>query len=337
MAPSQVNKTLSLQLSTIVQGITQEERRLRKKHAFLKHQNLIGFLIMLFALSGMLLMTYLYIAYQVPVWSVIIMSAIFASLAHELEHDLIHHLYFRKKPLIHHFMMLIVWIMRPNTINPWYRRKIHLLHHKTSGTTQDLEERLVGNGIKSHLLRLLVIFDGLLGMTVRYKTLSKEVKAFNYFSILNAGFPLAVAYYLCIYSFLSFHGIDYFYGDKLIYPNWLIDLINIINTLMVVIIGPNILRSASLNTVTSYLHYYEGVNHPLQQTQVFKGWFMWPLHLFCFNFGGTHAIHHIVVMQPFYLRQMLASKAQQMMKENGVRFNDWSTFTQGNRYRELGE
>jgi hypothetical protein len=87
--------------------------------------------------------------------------------------------------------------------------------------------------------------------------------------------------------------------------------------------------------VTSYLHYYGGVNNVLQQTQVFKGLLIWPLNLFTFNFAGTHAIHHFVVQQPFYLRQMLASTAHKVMKENSVRFNDVSTFSNANRYSAL--
>lgn len=332
---SQKNKQQKEQLYTITQAVLQEEIRLRDKYTFLQHQNLISVFILTFALSGMLLMTYLYSNQLSPAWFVIIASAIFASLSHELEHDLIHKLYFRKNPVIHNFMLLIVWIMRPNTVNPWYRRKIHLLHHKVSGTPEDLEERLVGNGIQNTFLRLVVIFDGLIGMTLRYKTLTKEVRAFNYLKVLNAGFPLAVGYYLCIYSFVIFHSVNYFYGNTLIYQVWVLNLMEVINFLMVVIIAPNILRSACLNMVTSYLHYYGGVTHTLQQTQVFKGWLMWPLHLFCFNFGGTHAIHHIVVKQPFYIRQMLATEAHKVMRANGVRFNDLSTFTQGNKYRAV--
>ena len=104
---------------------------------------------------------------------------------------------------------------------------------------------------------------------------------------------------------------------------------------MVVIIAPNFLRSACLNLVTSYMHYYGNVRNLLQQTQVIKGWFMWPFNLFCFNFSGTHSIHHFVIQQPFYLRQMVAESAHKLMKENGVRFNDFSTFNQGNRFKDL--
>ena len=326
---------LHTQFINIVEGVKQEERRLRQQYTWLKYQNTLGLLILLCAFSGMYLMAYLYTENISPAWLVIIVSAIFASLSHELEHDLIHKQYFSKQAPVHHFMLLTVWIMRPNTINPWYRRKIHLLHHNKSGTPEDLEERLVGNGIQNIILRFIVIFDGLIGMTLCCRVLSKEVKAFNYMAVLNAGFPIAVAYYLSIYSFIIFHSLNYFYAQALSYPLWLVNTMQVIDFLMVVIIAPNILRSACLNTVTSYLHYYGGVAHAVQQTQIFKGWFMWPLHLFCFNFGGTHAIHHFVVQQPFYLRQMIAAKVHPIMKANGVRFNDFSNVREANRYLPL--
>ena len=159
----------------IVTTIRAEEARLRAKYTFLKYPDLIGLAIMLFSLAGMLGSAALYYYEAIPVWAAIVLAAIFASLSHELEHDLIHRQYFKKNAFMHNLMMWVVWIMRPNTINPWYRRKLHFLHHKTSGTQQDLEERLVGNGIGNFLLRYLVMFDGLLGMLVRRKILAKEV------------------------------------------------------------------------------------------------------------------------------------------------------------------
>ena len=57
-----------------------------------------------------------------------------------------------------------------------------------------------------------------------------------------------------------------------------------------------------------------------------------PLQLFCFNFGSTHAIHHFVVREPFYIRQMTAPAAHAVMREMGVRFNDFGTFRRANRY-----
>lgn len=316
----------------IVKTIKAEEARLREKYTFLKYQDMIGLVIMLLSLAGMIGTGALYYFDLLPGWAAIALGAIFASLSHELEHDLIHRQYFRKNAFMHNFMMLVVWVMRPNTVNPWYRRDIHFLHHKTSGTQQDLEERLVGNGIATGFLRLLVMFDGLLGMIARTGVLNKEVKRFDFFEVLRSGFPFTILYFAAWYLFLGFHTYDFFLGGQTVYPEWLLAAVNILNFWTVVLIAPNFLRSGCLNFITSYMHYYGGVTNILQQTQVLKPWFLWPVNLFCFNFGSTHTIHHLVVGQPFYIRQMVAKVAHKVMRENGVRFNDLSTFVMANRY-----
>jgi fatty acid desaturase len=329
------SQTDAQKIKSIVLSVKTEEDRLRDRYPLLNKQNSIGFFILSFALLGMISSGFLYSYDIISAWFCIMITAFFASISHELEHDLIHKLYFRTNPFMHNFMMTTVWLMRPSTINPWYRRKIHLLHHKTSGTKEDIEERLVGNGIANILVRFIVMFDGLLGLLLQRKLLNKEVKFFKFLSVLNAGFPLTIFYYILGYGFLLFHGINLFMPNEYLYPEWLLTFVELSNLIMVIIIAPNFLRSGSLNLVTSYLHYYGGVDSVLKQTQVFKGLFIWPFNLFTFNFAGTHAIHHFVVQQPFYLRQMLAGTAHKVMKENGVRFNDFSTWNKGNRYRSL--
>ncbi|MFT4941388.1 MAG: hypothetical protein ACI88A_004457 [Paraglaciecola sp.] len=42
-------------------------------------------------------------------------------------------------------------------------------------------------------------------------------------------------------------------------------------------------------------------------------------------------INHLVVSQPFYLRQLVARKAHKVIREQGVRDNDLSTFVMSNR------
>ena len=61
-------------------------------------------------------------------------------------------------------------------------------------------------------------------------------------------------------------------------------------------------------------------------------WYLLPLQFFTFNFGATHTIHHFLVSQPFYLRQLVAAKAHAAFKEYGVRFNDAETVLRGNRW-----
>ncbi len=319
-------------IKVIVQAIKAEDRRLREKYPILSHQDTLGLVITLVSFSAMIGLAVLYYFALIPAWVCIILAAIVASISHEIEHDLIHKQYFSKKPLIHNFMMLVVWIMRPNTINPWYRRELHLNHHAVSGTEQDLEERLVGNGIKNPLLRLVVIMDGLIGLVLNSRKFKKEIKGFSFFRVLNAAFPIATAYFVILYSFLIFHIANFFWPMTDISPAWLLATMDVFTFLMVVLIVPNIIRSTSLNFVTSSMHYYGNVTNLYEQTHVITSRWFAPFHLFCFNFGKTHTIHHYVPNQPFYLRQLVSREIHKVMKKHGVRFNDFASLRRANLY-----
>ena len=182
--------TAKQNIKAIVTAIKAEEQSLRARFPILNQQNTLAMIILLVSLCSLIGVATLYYLAIIPSWLCIILAAFITSISHELEHDLIHKQYFSNRPFIHNFMMLTVWLMRPNTVNPWYRRKIHLHHHKVSGTSQDLEERLVGNGIKSPFLRALVITDGLLGLLVNTKRFSKEISGFKFLGCLMRAFRL---------------------------------------------------------------------------------------------------------------------------------------------------
>ena len=320
-------------IQAIVKAIKAEEAVLRQKYPLLAHQNTIGLVILLLSLSALIGVGVLYYLAIIPAWACIILAAMAASISHELEHDLIHKQYFSNQPLIHNFMMLTVWLMRPNTISPWYRRKMHLHHHKTSGTEQDLEERLVGNGIKNPFMRALVIVDGLLGLVINTKRFSKEIKGFSFLSVFNAGFPVTTTYFIILYSVIIFHTVNFFVPIEASTPALALEVLNVFEFMMIVLIVPNIVRSSSLNFVTSSMHYYGGVNNMLEQTHVLTSRLFMPFHLFCFNFGKTHTIHHFVPNQPFYLRQMLSKKILDVMRQHNVRFNDFNSIKNANAYK----
>jgi hypothetical protein len=84
------------------------------------------------------------------------------------------------------------------------------------------------------------------------------------------------------------------------------------------------------------MHYYGDVTpgNVLEQTQVLNARRFLPLQLFCFNFGSTHAIHHFVANEPFYVRQWTAAAGHAALRENGVPFNDLGTFRRANRRYE---
>lgn len=153
------------------------------------------------------------------------------------------------------------------------------------------------------------------------------------------GVITAVIYSVIWYSFLIFHGINSYFiltGNPIIWSETMMNTIYFINISVVIIVGPNMLLSFFLHFISSSLHYH-GDNESgnvIQETQVLNPWWLYPINFFCFNFGSTHAIHHLVVNEPFYIRQLSASVAHKVMKDMGVRFNDFGSFSRANRWNK---
>jgi len=318
--------------------VMQAGQDLRRRHPWLLHQDAIGVGILLFSLAGMGLSAWAYIAGVIPAWLCIPVVALFASFTHELEHDLIHWMYFRKQPVFHHLMMAAVWLARPSTINPWIRRELHFRHHKHSGTEKDTEERAITNGRPWGLSRLLMLGDATLALLFRVP----QAKSRHHRLMLLIGgpiayFPLGWINWGLWYCFLGFHagnGAAALMDTSIVWSATTLAAMPWINLLMVVWVGPNLIRSFSLHFVSSNMHYYGDVDdgNVMQQCQVLTPAWMIPFQLFCFNFGSTHAIHHFVVKEPFYIRQWTAREAHEVMREMGVRFNDTATFGRANRW-----
>ena len=326
----------SQKVQRIRAAVKDEEKRLRQRYPILDRQNAIGFGIFCFAIVGIIGSGYLYVTEVIPAWLCVISSALFTSLLHELEHDLIHFMYFKKTPFMQNLMMAGVWLFRGNIINPWVRRKIHLHHHKVSGTVDDTEERLLGNGLKYGFARMIIMFDAAASGSI-FRHLFRDLKTFksDYVQYVG-GFPLGFLFYGTWYAFLAYHAVTLI-GPELGYtislPAWISEqAMPIVNVIAVANIIPNILRQAILNFITTNMHYYGDVDGLMKQTQVLNPWYFMPLQAFCWNFGSTHSIHHFVVSQPFYLRSLCKNRAHEVMRECGVRFNDLGTFKRANRY-----
>lgn len=334
----------------IRQGIMDAGNELRARHPWLeKNQNLIGMSIFLFSIAGIIGNAVAYAMGAIAWYVAIPVAAIFMSFLHELEHDLIHSMYFRKSKFWNNFMMAGVWLFRPSTISPWVRRRLHIHHHKFSGTESDLEERGITNGEKWGLRRLLMTGDNMLAIYLRPFATAKMLKAFirteaksceearqiRRENILGY-FPLGFIHYAVWHGFIVYHlGLLALaaLGIEVAVPVLLQNVMVGVNFLVVVLCAPNALRTFSLHFVSSNMHYYGDVEkgNIVQQCQVWTTPWAIPLHLFCFNFAGTHAIHHFVVRDPFYVRQAIAPGLYPLLRENGVRFNDFGTFKRANR------
>lgn len=314
----------------------------KQRFPVLKYQNAIGLGILLFALFSMIVVSALYLNQQIPWWLCLILNALCLSLAHEIEHDLIHSLYFKKNRFMYHLMMALVWIVRPSSANPWARKTLHLKHHQYSGSELDIEERALSNGTRWGVLRLLMTADLMVAMAVvAWQDKDKGDRLGMVMTGIKAFFPVAMLTWGLWYLFLLVHGVDVaaaLLGMPIAWSAGTQALIGDLDMLVVVLIGPNILWSFCLHFVSSNMHYHGDVEHNnlLQQTQVMNPWWLWPLQLFCFNFGSTHSIHHFVVNEPFYIRQLTAAKAHRVMREMGVRFNDYGSFSRANRWKSTG-
>jgi hypothetical protein len=340
-----MNTTEQAQIRTIVQGITAANKRIRARYPWLKHQNALGFSLFVGSITAILFVWWAWAQGSVSTWFAIGACAFFMSILHEIEHDLIHRLYFKDSPFTHNFMLLGVWLMRPLTANPWIRREVHIHHHQHSGTATDLEERSIMNGEPWDLRRLISTPDIILAYLLRQPRLYLEtyrlLKAGAYSSegvrmVRNAKvwgmLPFPIPLHLIWYGYLGLWVAQFFGCTPSDALAW--HLATWAEPLIICLIAPNILRQFCLHFITSNIHYFGDVEDGnfLQQTQILNAWWTLPFHLFCFNFGATHAIHHFVVMEPFYIRQLSAADAHKVMRENGVRFNDVGTFARANRY-----
>jgi fatty acid desaturase len=316
-----------------VARINSELRRagaeLRERHPWLRHQDALGASALALAALGMATSGYLYLSGVLPAWAAVVVSALFASISHEVEHDLIHSLYFARRRGVWASMLVLAWLLRPGTLNPFVRKRLHLHHHKASGNADDLEERAITNGEPYGLKRLFMMADGFLAVLLRLDQAKGRRGKLLLFASLGY-FPLGWVHHGLFYAFLLAQAAGLL-GVAL--PLSAATLAFIQGAAIVWIL-PNVLRSFCLNFVSSSMHYYGDVarGNVLQQTQVLNAWFFAPLQLFCFNFGSTHALHHFVASEPFYVRQLTAGVGHRVLRECGVRFNDLGTFSRDNRY-----
>ena len=338
--------------SHIRKEVSESYKLLKAKYPILKHQNTIGFLVFFCAVAISLSLGYLWYMGWLSAWVMILVNAFLFGVLHELEHDLIHFMYFKNNKWVHNIMLFFIWMCRPLTLNPWFRRTLHLHHHRYSGTLHDVEERGVTNGEKWSLKRLIFTPDLVLGNLFRVHGLFSDIKR----EVENGNLKFETANKLKLYGVFGLipvtimsHMILYFFG-----ADWLLDLLNrkfstglifpaeiknmlyFCEPLIYIILLPNLLRQFCLHFITSNLHYIGDVEkgNVIEQTQILNIWWTYPFQIFCFFFGWTHAIHHFVVNETFYVRHFTRKKAYAIMEKHGVRFNDLGTFQRANRYHK---
>lgn len=309
--------------------IRAEERRIVGRWPLLERRDAFGAALLVLAAAGMVALGALYALGSVPWYVCLFGNAFLASILHEIEHDLIHFLYFKHRPRVHDAMMLVVWLFRGNVVHGWYRRRLHLYHHRASGREDDVEERLLGLGMPWGPRRLLITLDGALAFLLGARQLGRELESFRPRELARASLPVYPVFALVLFVFVGHHAFAAISGH--VSPPGLEPFLPAVDALAVAWVLPNYLRQASLTLVSASVHYYGDVRSLDEETQVLRTALLWPFQLFCFNFGATHLLHHYVVDQPFYLRQLVAPGVLPRLREGGVRFDDLGTFRRANR------
>lgn len=350
IVPKPKNVTHQQKTSTIRKEIVASYKQLKARYPILRYQNFLGFSIFFLSIAFIIITSALWLNGSVPTWAMIVLNAFFMGILHEIEHDLIHWMYFKNNKFIHNAMLLCVWILRPLTINPWIRRDLHYHHHKYSGTLHDVEERGVTNGEKWTLKRLLTTPDLLLGGAMRLKSLFIDIKrevALGNLKIEKANklkryvfiglVPFTIISHVILYAFtvdLLLNFLHTQFSTGLLLPTFIKDILSWCQPYIYLILLPNLLRQFCLHFITSNMHYFGDVEdgNVIEQTQVLNVWWTFPMQLFCFFFGWTHSIHHFVVNETFYVRHIVRKKAYNIMRRHGVRFNDLGTFKRANRF-----
>lgn len=326
--------TLSMTERTrkIRDAIRHEEQHLRERHPWLAYQDWLGLTFFLSAIACMVGIAIWYLHSGLPWWFAIPLMALPISILHELEHDLIHDLYFRRWPWVQNVMFLVIWFCKLS-LNPWYRRRIHLKHHAVSGQTADIEERLVGVGLPFGLLRLLVMVHPMGGVLL-FRRIQRDVPDFQPWRLTLMSLPTYTIFNVISLSFLGY--ICFLNGHEAslignFLPAWGWPWARDLTVLLVL---PNVLRQSSLVLMSSLSHYYGDIpeRDVFFQNQIVHHWTLTPFQLFCFNFGATHIVHHYVINQPFYLRQMVAPAAEAEMTHQGARINDFCNLLRENRW-----
>jgi hypothetical protein len=198
---------------------------------------------------------------------------------------------------------------------------MHLRHHRVSGQPDDVEERLLGLGHPSVLLRVLTSFlpfftvvfygRGLLRDAPDWRPLRSSGDPLRWLAPLDILFGLSPL----LLPVLAFAG-----------HAWA-------STAFVVWCAPNLVRHGSLALLSSYSHYYGNVPaHDITaQNQILRHWALLPLQVFAFGFGATHIIHHYYVQQPFYLRHRVRYAAWKALEAHGTPVNDFGVLWRANR------
>lgn len=291
-------------------AVVAAEASWRARWPVLAHQDGLGLVLWILSLATFAATVVLVATGKVSPWLTVPLAALPLSILHELEHDLIHDLYFKSAPRVQNLLFAGIWLAKAS-LNPWARKDIHLRHHRLSGQPGDVEERLIGLGVQSLPLRLLlaVLPASAVVLIPRIRRDAPD------WQVIRGG----------MWSLSrQIQRVDLlFFGLPLILPSlWALGWMPA-RLLFLAWIAPNMLRHTSIALLSSYSHYYDiARNDVTVQNQILRHPLLLPLQVFAFDFGATHVIHHYVVNQPFYVRHLVRRVGWAALEAEGTPVND---------------
>ena len=312
---------------TVRRAIVEEDRRLRAKYKFLEHQNAIGGTIIVASVLWIAGCAAAYGFGLLPSWLTVMAIAFAMSMLHEIEHDLIHNLYFAGSPRLQKAVYNLIWLVKMH-VNPAWRKKVHLRHHAYSGQNEDWEERLLGMGAKMGFKRMLAILHPF-GPAVFVAEVAASDSKYDRETGLRANGPTAL-----LFTVLSTLGLCHLLLPAAWHAQMTDGFWHAVAWLNVVWVLPAMLRHTAITTITTMSHYGGDIprGEVLFENQILDHWAFIPLQLFCANFGANHILHHYVVVQPFYLRHAVSAKVKPVLLAAGVRHNDLGILSRANRW-----
>lgn len=315
----------------VQQVMASEEKKWRAKYPILNNADAICMFFLITTLSIMGTMSYLYLEGTIPWYVASLVIGMCIGVHHEIEHDIIHNLYFKNKALIQDLLFSILFFTKFH-VSPWQRRIYHWKHHRVSGQLNDVEERLVGMGVPLSAKRMYLAAHPS-ALYCQYGDVFADAPSFDFKSgtrdntITTIGWQLVTKLYLLYVLQAYFNPADP-YGKlpEFLWP--------IVKNLLVLLIIPATIRSTSLIVLTTNSHFYADIpkNSIFYQCQILQHWIFFPFTLFTCNFGATHIIHHYNALQPFYIRTLVTNATLDEMKRQGVRVNDWGVLLRANSF-----
>jgi fatty acid desaturase len=287
MAPLEVSAEVREAEKKISRRIKDAEVELKKQYPILNYQDALGTLIFFGSLAGIILSWRYYFENNRSVWSTAVLMfviAICTSLLHELEHDIIHNLYWKRIPIFQDIMFLFIWLSKLHS-NPWFRREMHLKHHIVSGQLDDAEERLIGLGLPFGFKRLAVSTHPF-GALIVSSEVAKDAKWLNVQRMNLTSMPVAFLFFglskLFTIYMVAFYLLPPTYAQYLPMKYW--DFIRDTNILICL---PNMIRQTALVLMSNCSHYYGDIPEKsvFYQNQILDHWTTFPFQLLCFNFG----------------------------------------------------